>query len=160
MNAQELPIARRNDLVIQELPGETLVYDLNTHRAFCLNESAAFVWRCCDGHTSIQEIVRNFESTGRGSVSDEFVWLAISQLSDEMLLESSIQPSFSGVTRRQLIRRIGLASTVAVPIIASIVAPKNAFGNVNCACTSPAQCQTQTGCPSRINCNVSGICAP
>ncbi len=33
------PSARRKDLIIEELPDEVLVYDLNTDRAHCLNKT-------------------------------------------------------------------------------------------------------------------------
>src|SRR2546423_15689116 len=42
------PRARDARLVIQELPDELLVYDLERHRAHSLNRTAALVWRHCD----------------------------------------------------------------------------------------------------------------
>ena len=36
------PIARSNGLVVQEMPDEVLVYDLDSNKAHCLNETAAF----------------------------------------------------------------------------------------------------------------------
>ena len=46
------PRARRDGLVIRELNGELLVYDLERHRAHCLNPTAALVFKQCDGRTS------------------------------------------------------------------------------------------------------------
>lgn len=43
------PKARFENLVIQMIADETLVYDLANHRAHCLNETAAFVWGRCTG---------------------------------------------------------------------------------------------------------------
>ncbi|PYS79821.1 MAG: hypothetical protein DMF70_12375, partial [Acidobacteria bacterium] len=56
---QTKPLARKEGLVIQELPDEVLVYDLDRDRAHCLNETAAFVWQRCDGRTSTVEIARS-----------------------------------------------------------------------------------------------------
>lgn len=42
-NSQQRPLARSEGLVIQEMPDEVLVYDLETNKAHCLNETAAFV---------------------------------------------------------------------------------------------------------------------
>ena len=53
MNNETNPISRSNGLVIHEIPGEVLVYDLNSNKAHCLNEPAAFVWKYCDGTHSI-----------------------------------------------------------------------------------------------------------
>lgn len=153
------PKARRTDLVIQEMPDEVLVYDMNTHKAHCLNPTAAFVWRSCNGNNSIADIVRQFESDGRGKVSEDFVWLAIDQLHENSLLENEIAPRFAGQSRRQVIKTIGLTSMVAVPVIASLVAPQSAMAAGSCACVNPAGCAGRP-CPSTTNCNPSGQCAP
>jgi len=154
------PIARKNDLVIQEMPGEVLVYDLSTNKAHCLNETAAHVWRSCDGGTSISDIVKSFEKTSGGKVSEDLVWLAIDQLNENGLLEAGVPARFAGESRRSVIKKIGLASVVALPVIASLVAPRSAMASISCACTTPGDCITQTSCTSTVNCNGSGICAP
>ena len=154
------PMARRNGLVVQEMPDEVLVYDLDSNKAHCLNQSAAVVWKSCDGSNSVADIVRQFESNGGGKVTEDFVWLAIDQLNENGLLENQIAPRFQGQSRRQVLKTIGLASMVALPVIASLVAPQNALGSVSCSCQSTSQCQTRTDCPSTVNCNPNGQCAP
>lgn len=156
----ENPLARQKDLVIQEMPDEVLVYDMSANKAHCLNPSAAFIWRACNGQNSVADIVSQFEGTGRGKVSEDFVWLAIDQLHDSSLLEGKITPRFRGQSRRQVIKRIGLASMVAVPLIASLVAPENALAAASCTCVNPANCSNRTSCPSTVNCNPAGQCAP
>lgn len=154
------PLARQKDLVIQETPDEVLVFDMNSNKAHCLNASAAFVWKACNGENSIGDIARQFELNGNGSVTEDFIWLAIDQLQENSLLQNEITPRFEGQSRRQVIKKIGLASMVAVPVIASLVAPQNALAVGSCACVNPADCLAQAGCPSTVNCNGSGICAP
>lgn len=153
------PVARQKDLVVQEMPDEVLVYDMNANKAHCLNLTAAFVWRACNGNNSVEDIVKEFESTGKGKVTEDFVWLAIDQLHENSLLENEIVPRFAGQSRRQVIKTIGLASMVAVPVIASLVAPQNALAAGSCACVNPAGCAGRA-CPSTTNCNSSGQCAP
>ncbi|CAN5587032.1 hypothetical protein BH10ACI3_BH10ACI3_25590 [soil metagenome] len=153
------PMARQNGLVVQEMPDEVLVYDLDTNKAHCLNQSAALVWRSCDGNNSVMDIVRQFESTG-GKVTEDFVWLAIDQLNENGLLENKVAPRFQGQSRRQVLKTIGLASMVALPVIASLVAPKNAFGALSCSCLGNGDCTNMTACLSQTNCNSNGICAP
>jgi len=160
MKSPQFPCARKAGLVIQDMPDEVLVYDLDTNKAHCLNKSAAFVWRSCDGKTSISDIARLFEIQTGDKVSDDFVWLALDQLNENSLLESEVKASFAGKSRREVIKKIGLASVVALPIVASLVAPKSAMAAVSCACVTPGDCITQTGCPSTANCNGSGRCAP
>jgi hypothetical protein len=159
-NDPQNPVARQTGLVVQEMPDEVLVYDMDANKAHCLNTSAAFVWRSCDGTNSISDIMRNFESTGGGKVTEDFVWLAIDQLNENGLLEGEVAPRFAGQSRRQVLKTIGLASVVAVPVIASLVAPQHALGNISCACTNPGNCLNMTSCPSTQVCNPTGQCAP
>lgn len=161
-NDPQNPMARQTGLVVQEMPDEVLVYDLDTNKAHCLNQSAAFIWSSCDGKNSVMDIVQQFESNGRGKVTEDFVWLAIDQLNENGLLENKVAPRFAGTSRRQVLKTIGLASVVALPVIASLVAPQRALGVATCACASVTQCQlpANAGCPSTTNCNNLGLCAP
>lgn len=170
MNNPNNPMARQNGLVVQEMPDEVLVYDLDTNKAHCLNQSAALVWKSCDGSNSVADIVRQFDSTGGGKVTEDFVWLAIDQLNENNLLDGKIAPRFAGQSRRQVLKTIGLASMVALPVIASLVAPSTALGAISCACTrstgvdTPGNCPDLAAmgvnCPSTTNCNANFVCAP
>ena len=160
MNNPNNPMARQNGLVVQEMPDEVLVYDLDSNKAHCLNQSAAFVWKSCDGAKSVPDIVREFEANGRGKVTEDFVWLAIDQLNENGLLDGSMAPRFAGQSRRQVLKTIGLASLVALPVIASLVAPQNALGAISCSCATAANCTGKTACPSTTFCNQNGVCAP
>jgi hypothetical protein len=154
------PLARQGGLVVQDMPGEVLVYDLEANKAHCLNESAATVWRSCDGSRGIEEIMGNFEKVTGNRVSEDFVWLAIDQLHESGLIDGKIETPFAGQSRRQALKKIGAASLVALPVIASLVAPQNALASLSCVCTSPGACITQTACSSTVNCNPAGVCAP
>jgi hypothetical protein len=48
-----MPKAKIERLMVREIDGETLVYDLSREAASCLNEFAARVWRECDGEASV-----------------------------------------------------------------------------------------------------------
>ena len=48
------PTARKNGSVMQEMPDEILIYDLDTNKAHCLNETSALVWKACNGTALIQ----------------------------------------------------------------------------------------------------------
>jgi hypothetical protein len=156
MNNSKNPVARQSGLVVQEMPDEVLVYDMQSNKAHCLNRSAATVWRSCDGTRSVADIVREFD----GKVTEDFVWLAIDQLNESNLLEAGMTPRFAGHSRRQVLKTIGLASMVAIPVISSLVAPQNALANLSCSCVGNGDCTTRVGCQSQQNCNQQGICAP
>ena len=52
------PETARDEVLIEALGDELVVYDLVRHRAHCLNKSAALVWRHCDGKTTIAELAK------------------------------------------------------------------------------------------------------
>ena len=162
MNNSQCPVARKSGLVVQEVPDEVLVYDLESNKAHCLNQSAALIWKSCDGNTSVSEIAKLVENQAGGKVTEDFVWLAIDQLSENNLLEKQLRSGLEGTSRREVIKKIGLASMVAIPVIASLVAPQSALAAASCACTAPASCGNapNAGCPSTTRCNSGGICAP
>ena len=147
-------------MVIQELGNETLIYNTLTNQASCLNETAAFLWRSCSGDKSIDDIALSFEEKFGQAVDADFVRLAISQLNDKHLLSEAgvLDMKISG--RREAIRKIALTTAVAIPVVASLVAPQNVMAQTSCRCSTPGHCITQTVCPSQVNCNTSSVCAP
>lgn len=156
MNHSQIPVARKEGLVIQEMPEEVLVYDLDTNKAHCLNKTAAFVWKSCDGKNSVADI-KNLFGSDSGNVSDDLVWLAIDQLNENNLLENEIKANFNGQTRREVIKKIGLAAVIGIPVVASLVAPTSIMAVVSCACTTNANCAAQLGCPATCT-TATGTC--
>ncbi|MGH7006281.1 MAG: PqqD family protein, partial [Alphaproteobacteria bacterium] len=137
-----------------------LVYDVESNKAHCLNETAALIWKSCDGKTSISRIARFVEKQAGKSVSDDLVWLAIDQLNENNLLQNKLSSSFAGQSRREVIKKIGLASMVAIPVVASLVAPQSAMANLSCTCIVSNDCMTMTGCTDTMCCNEAFLCAP
>ncbi len=87
MNVQ--PLARQASLVVKELEDETLVYDLETDKAHCLNSTAARVWKSCDGHSTVTDIAEQLSSPGKPAVDESVVWLALDQLERFKLLDAA-----------------------------------------------------------------------
>jgi hypothetical protein len=181
MQNLQKPVARHEGLVVQEMPDEVLVYDLNTNKAHCLNKSAAAVWKNCDGSNSVSDIAAILKNEFKTPVSDDFVWLAIDQLGKDELLEQKLTAPANGLTRREAMRRVALASLVALPVVASLTAPTAAqaasvCNNAGAACTCSVSNQgafstscgalggTATGCTGACSCNNiqptsnSGVC--
>jgi hypothetical protein len=140
------PRARSKGLVIKKLPEEVLVYDLETNQAHCLNQAAALVWSHCDGRKSVEEIARLLDAQKAGTFTEEVVWLALAQLDRFSLLEERIElpDAVARLSRRELARRLGLATVAALPFILSVVAPEAASAAtcraVGSACTTNVQC--------------------
>ena len=118
----KLPKARTEELVEQNLGQETLIYDLNTHTAFNLNETSTIIYRACHGELTFAELRHQHK------FSDDFIYLALDELKTNNLLAEGgkYQSPFAGINRRDVIRQVGCASLFALPIIAGLIAPKAA----------------------------------
>ncbi|MBL8206492.1 MAG: hypothetical protein JNM09_19820 [Blastocatellia bacterium] len=148
------PRARVHDLVTQELPDEVLIYDLQNHKAHCLNLIAATVWQHCDGESSILEIATRTSQSLNQKLGATIVWQAIEELGKASLLEEPMKrpPEISRFGRREAIRKLG-GGSIAVPIVMSIVAPTALAG-----CTFPndqpfySLCCTDAQCSPGLSC--------
>lgn len=120
-----LPRARTENVVIQELPDELLVYDLIQNQAHCLNKMATMIWQLCDGQTSATEIAILVGEESNVTIEEANIWLAIEQLRQAHLLEEpTFFPSESAkFTRRNAVKKIGLGAALALPWVTSVVAP-------------------------------------
>lgn len=138
---------------MQELPDEVLVYDLERHKAHCLNPTAALIWKHCDGRTTISEMVRLLEKSLETSVDEDVVWCALSQLEKDHLLGDKVAwpVGMERISRRTLIRRVGMAA-VLLPLVTTIVAP-TAFASASCG----VACVAGT-CPTGCICCPDNVC--
>jgi len=150
------PRARQEDLVIEGLGGETLVYDMRTHKAHCLNRTAALVWSRCDGHTTVEEMAKALENELREPVRADVVWMALEQLSKAQLLADQLPKATSqrAMSRRAVMKKIGLGAAIALPLVSSILAPTTAEASTCLAAL--ATCTAHSQCCSN-NCNM-GVC--
>ena len=155
------PRARAEGLIVKELPDEVLVYDLESHKAHCLNRAAAVIWKHFDGRTSIAEVASRAAGEGGCAVDSEAVVLALQQLRKANLMLEDVEQNRqqNQVTRRDLIKRLGLAATM-VPLVTSIIAPtanaSASCGSLNCLFDNPNSPDCTPQCPQCIG----GKCAP
>jgi len=145
MNA---PKTRNENIVVQEMEKEILIYDLKDDKALCLNEMSALIYQLCDGKNSVAEINQALNKTLNQSISEDLIWLALNDFKRDNLLEEGewLEIDFSGLSRRQVIRKVGLASLIMLPVISSVVAPVSAaaasLAPLLAFCSSSAQCQS------------------
>ena len=149
ISPDNLPVARKEGLLIERLSDEVLVYDLARKKAHCLNQAAALIWDLCDGKTGVAEMTRILRVSLNAPVNEELVWFGLREIGKKHLLEKEVTPpgiKFN-VSRRELIRKIGLA--ISVPLVVSVLAPKASAVNSGCAnrfCNTNSDCIT--GCPT------------
>lgn len=161
MSGQERdrPKARAEELVVQELDRELLVYDLKRHQAHCLTAEAADVLRGCDGRRTPGQLA------AWCGQPEEVVWAALGELEVAGLLEQAPTLPARFGTRRELLWRLALAG-LAVPLVTSIVAPMavsaqtvevDVCGQEGCN-TNPLVCPP--GCECDPFQGADGVCVP
>lgn len=161
MKSSVAPLARKDDLITRQIPGELLVYDLKRHKAMCLNQTAAAVWRRCDGKRTVTELTAELRERDQLEVNERVVRLALEMLNKSRLLAANVSsPDFArGITRRRLVS-VGIASAIALPVITMILAPTaQAAGTTivqaNCIVRKPSD---PGGCTGFKCSNASGSC--
>jgi hypothetical protein len=143
------PKAREKGIVVQELADEVLIYDLERHKAHCLNQTAATIWQSCDGQRTIADLAALLSARSNTKVDESFVMYGIEQLTKARLVEGD-GSSAGKLSRREALRRIGIAAAIALPVVTSIIAPRAAEAGT---CRASGQ-----SCTSSLQC-CSGLCA-
>jgi len=169
-------LRRTKDIVVHEIEGEVLLYDLKTDKAYCLNRTSAAVWNLCDGSRTNEVISDLLEKEGVSGSSPELVEFALYQLKSEGLLADAEEDPVHAFDRRELARRAGITAVAALPFITSLVVPMPAAAQSGacgptagqtCTCSDKVRnfgipCPSSTctgGCactPPFVNCNGGG----
>jgi hypothetical protein len=129
-----LPLRRSEDLIVEGVADELLIYDRLSKRAHCLSTTAARVWQACDGSSNLAAMSAQLD------LPLELVREAVDELEASQLLDVGFElidvrsgngngnGNGNGVTRREMAVRsakIGAAAATA-PLILSIAAPNPA----------------------------------
>lgn len=120
---ETMPKSLKSDrLVVEELGTELMVYDQARNQAFCLNQTAAFVWQHCDGQSTIKDIATKMEQSLKKPIDESIVSFALQSLSKDGLLEHPSATSFvpAQMSRRDLIQKIGVRAAVAIPLVTAL----------------------------------------
>ena len=116
------PVAKKN-ILVEELPDETLVYDLDRHRAHCLNPTAAFLLTQANGERDLEDLSRLAEAEFGENTTAEVVQLGMERLQRARLVEwEGADTPETGISRKDAIRRLALVGLV-LPAVMTIVTP-------------------------------------
>jgi Coenzyme PQQ synthesis protein D (PqqD) len=153
LNTTEYVPPKRKHVIARQLDQETLIVDEKTNTAHCLNATASRVWELCDGENSVGAMIRDLSQRSLRTLSETVVWMALGQIRKAGLLPK--EPAFPDrpkfVSRRELVRNMGVSAALALPMVTTILLPTAAQA-ASCRhnlapCTSNAQC-------------CSGLCSP
>lgn len=143
-----LPKARTADIVEQDAGAELLIYNTQTNKTYLLNETSKNVFSACAKGLALSELKRRFH------YSDDLIHFALAELRANGLIESETSNHFQGLTRREVIKRVGLGSLAALPAIAALTAPTAA--NAASVCPDPSGSNIPSGCPVGSSLSASG----
>ncbi len=158
-----MPRKRQDELVVEELPDETLVYDLERHKARCLNRTAALVWRHCDGQTSVAEMAALLEEQLAIPADEAVVWMALDRLGRAQLLSEpvTLPADRAHYSRREVLRTLRRAAGISLllPVVSTIFAPR-AAAQASCvsSCSGIPNCTPCSAQCNKLCCN--GSCMP
>lgn len=143
------PISRKSDLVTQEFEKEILIYDLLIDKAFILNETSSLIWNLCNGKNSVAEIAADLSKRLHSPVNEDFVRFAVEQFKKDNLLANGEEVSFDfgDLSRREVIRQVGLATLAALPLISVVSAPLSVrAASTTCSTAAPGGVQCRCAC--------------
>lgn len=160
-----LPVARTQNLVMQNFNKEVLLYDLLTNKIYRLNETSTIIYLACDGKTEFSDLVSKHQFT------EELIYLSLRLLQKENLIEAKQSNYLGTLSRREMAHKVGLTTMLALPVISSLIAPQAAEAqSINClndtctfdnfnqgdCCSSEFRCYNSTTPNRCTNCFPSG----
>ncbi len=136
---------RRDDLIVQKLGDEVVVYDPVSHRAHSLNRTAALVFEKLDGKNDLAGVARHVGKALGPSPHKEIVASAVNELAAADLLQPGV-----ALPRRSVLR--GLAAGL-LPVVVSITVPSAA--NAQSCGTYGDPCSYDTDCCPGYTCSTA-----
>lgn len=125
------PTARRENVYIEKLGEETILYDKDNHQAHCLNATVAAVWEHADGLRTVDDLARILKDKLGIPQDCRAVLLSIEQLENSGLMETpqGARGTTDVPSRRQMARELAMAGLSAslLPLVASVLAPTPAM---------------------------------
>jgi hypothetical protein len=87
---------------------------------------------------TVTEISQSLSKKLNEPMTEDVIWLALDNFKKDNLLEDNehFEINFNGLTRRQVIKKIGFASMITLPFVSSVVAPNAAMAASGLAISS------------------------
>lgn len=139
---------RRDDLLVQKVGEEVIVYDLASNRAHSLNRTASLVFEKLDGKRPIDLLAKDLGKALGQPASKELVAAAVNELASADLLRPG-----TALPRRSVLR--GLAAGL-LPVVVSIAVPNAASAQSCLAAYSSCAYYGAGGCCVNLYCEFYG----
>src|SRR5687768_8930638 len=160
----------RAGLLRHELDGQVLIYDARDDRVHLLDTTTGHVFELLEqGEKSREGIVSALATRMNTLESESLLQLSLDELRKADLLETGpAVPALSDISRRDLLRKVGLAgaAALAIPAIATLTAT-SAYAQASCLTVGQACLRSGAiGCCHPNTCNdinsITGVgtCGP
>ncbi len=158
----------KDELLVEAVGEELVVYDPERHRAHYLNRTAALVWQDCDGRTNVAEVATLLARELGLPADEKVVRQALEQLEKARLVREPLPRRSEGakLSRRDVVRKLGLVGALSclMPVVSSIIAPTPAIAGYpppppppepHCRLVeTPFGPTCVGGCPDGANCEI------
>ena len=136
---------RVDDVLIERCGSEMVVFVPASNEAHALNQTASLIFDLCDGVTTRAQMVAALQEVGLPA-DTAIVNLALAELAEASLVVVDDQPPQIGVSRRTVIRRLGLSATAIalLPVVDTILVQSAAAQSSNTTTTTTSSTTTST----------------
>jgi hypothetical protein len=150
---------KQRKLIAREIGDELLLFDEQTSTAHCLNGIAGEMWTACEAESSAADITDSLCSRWP-ELKEDVVEASLSHMADAGLLEETEEQEIVSMSRRNLVRKMGLAAAVALPIVVTSVLIPPAASAASCGKTGAICGLGQPPCCAGFHCLATLVCAP
>ena len=135
---------RIDDLIIERCGSEMVVFVPASNEAHSLNQTASLIFDLCDGVTTRAQMVAALQDVGLPA-DTAIVNLALAELAEASLVIVDDERPQVGVSRRTVIRRLGLSATAIalLPVVETILV-QSAAAQVSGTTTTTTSTSTST----------------
>jgi hypothetical protein len=121
---QHRPLVRTNQLVCEDVSEECVIYDAREKRAHHLNSTSTWIWRRCDGNTTIEALADSLAQEFNVTDGLPVLVTGLEQLETRELLDNPVDFNLLAVEQAAISRRAVVAGgSVLMPLVVSILAP-------------------------------------
>src|SRR5439155_23194677 len=122
---------QQRKLITRRIGDELLLFDEETSTAHCLNGIAGEMWRACEWESSVREVTEVLRPRWL-DIEEDVVAASLSKLAAAGLREETTVLENISTGRRELIRKLGFAAAVALPIVVTSVLVPPAYAAASC----------------------------
>jgi hypothetical protein len=163
------PLARSENVVVESVGDETVIYDVESHVAHALMPLAAAVYAYADGKNTAAEIAELAAYRLDTTVTEADVLDAVAQLEAISMLSSPVLDVNTGLSRRQALKTFAAAGAGSMLVLSVATSAASASAtctsvpsNANGTCTKNAMGSAGPGgcnlCAENSQCGSDQVC--